>query len=67
MGAKSNHGAVVQASAHSLRAQGKRVDKRMVPCCAPRKLRPLTMIYKVSHNKILQKTLNDMVLVSCGC
>lgn len=41
--------------------------KDLSPCCSPKKLKPITMLYSIAGGNIMNDVLPTMIVESCGC
>ncbi|CAL8094213.1 unnamed protein product [Calicophoron daubneyi] len=60
----TNH-AVVQMLMHQLSSQNQPPIAR--PCCVPKKLSPLNVLYYDEQSRVVLKAYDDMVVETCGC
>ena len=42
-------------------------DSAPAPCCAPTKLKPISVLYFDDRENIVLKKFHDMIVASCGC
>lgn len=57
----TNH-AVLQTLVHSIEP-----DVTPLPCCAPTKLSPISMLYYDNNDNVVLRHYEDMVVDDCGC
>ncbi|GAA53092.1 bone morphogenetic protein 5/6/7/8 [Clonorchis sinensis] len=59
----TNH-AVIQLLVHHLKPNGLSVRR---PCCVPRKMDPLHILYYDDEHNVILKQMEDMIVNTCGC
>lgn len=67
MTSTTSYNSIIRNVGNTKEARGEVVDQELMPCCAPTKMMSLSLLYAFSPGEIMKKTLDNMIVESCGC
>ncbi len=47
--------------------KGEKFEKELIPCCAPSRMNPISLLYVVADGQVRKRNLLNMIVESCGC